>query len=1045
MKIKSVDIVGFRAYAQKGDGQFDFCNPDGSVSNFVAIYAPNGFGKSSFYDAMEWAITNNISRYIRDSQRGINSSVSLYLNTSSSSQRILKNRYISESAPSYVSVKTTDKKNNYRRSVRRPPAGQRDYTYDPSNTVKSTKHLADIFLSQDAIDAFLKEERPEQRYERFMLDFGEGDEKYRASLFSALKSCNREIKILNDSISDLESSLEEPALDFSVEKVNETIREINNLGNNFPLIDPAFSELQQTELRSMLSKHIVEIESKITSLGNLDRSVDLSVESLPRVEEYRNLSAKLRAQLQVMHANRSQLDEISKAKAAREDCDIRLQGVMSELEQVAELLSNYAKIHEIVNDIAACEAELETVNSSVDLETVTVNTYLQSIDSMRRKRAELDTELASLLDSFERIDSRYQDIQQAESLISGYKSKITDLENRQSLVSSLRQSLRDEYLRCFNLKIDGSLISSEVQAFLKPDPDFVVSYNQSIELKASVAQQISNLEEQAKSLGSQSKDLYSLLNLARSLLSESLSDECPVCSAKYDSYAVLLDRIQSNGSIEAALSSILKNTEDARNRISQLDSFLVKGDEYLNSLKRTLLEQITEKVVSADGDLEQIAREILDAQRESAIRTDSLHRLSALVGNMPKDDYTRFISSSIDAVRQKIQAANELFGSETSLMQTAKQRKEQFFVRKVALDTRLDAYRGSELYSLYSSLKASYLLEGDDLNGEFSRKHEELTQQRSALKTEIDGIDIFIKYMESNISESGRFLSDILVSEKIISLSNELAYSEDSVSKLEASLRSLVQNPGSSISDLFNSLSDKKKDLERQLKDLGSGLLWLNILLAQLDDVLPFFKYRRAREEIESKLSSLSKMQRLVVSLTKELRESETKLKERINNFFYTDLITSIYSKIDPHPFFKTVSFECVFPEEERPRLEVYLYEEGSSQPISPGLYFSSAQLNILSLSIFLAKALHIEHDGKPVRSILIDDPIHSMDSINVLSVIDLLRNISMNFDRQIILSTHDENFYELLKLKVPEDRFGSRFIRFKSFGVVENDVVLSG
>lgn len=110
------------------------------------------------------------------------------------------------------------------------------------------------------------------------------------------------------------------------------------------------------------------------------------------------------------------------------------------------------------------------------------------------------------------------------------------------------------------------------------------------------------------------------------------------------------------------------------------------------------------------------------------------------------------------------------------------------------------------------------------------------------------------------------------------------------------------------------------------------------------------------------------------------------------------------------------------------------------SQPISPALYFSSAQLNILSLSIFLAKALHIEHDGQPVRSILIDDPIHSMDSINVLSVIDLLRNISIKFDRQIILSTHDENFYELLKLKVPEEKFGSKFIKFKSFGVVHAD-----
>lgn len=93
-----------------------------------------------------------------------------------------------------------------------------------------------------------------------------------------------------------------------------------------------------------------------------------------------------------------------------------------------------------------------------------------------------------------------------------------------------------------------------------------------------------------------------------------------------------------------------------------------------------------------------------------------------------------------------------------------------------------------------------------------------------------------------------------------------------------------------------------------------------------------------------------------------------------------------------------------------------------------------------MSLSIFLARALHVEHKGKPVSTILIDDPIQSMDSINVLATIDLLRNISIKFDKQIILSTHDENFHELLKLKIPESEFGSKFIRFSSYGKVVQD-----
>jgi len=99
-------------------------------------------------------------------------------------------------------------------------------------------------------------------------------------------------------------------------------------------------------------------------------------------------------------------------------------------------------------------------------------------------------------------------------------------------------------------------------------------------------------------------------------------------------------------------------------------------------------------------------------------------------------------------------------------------------------------------------------------------------------------------------------------------------------------------------------------------------------------------------------------------------------------------------------------------------------------------LYFSTAQLNILSLSIFLAKALNTtDNEGKSIDCIFIDDPIQSMDSINILSTIDLFRSIVTNMGKQIILSTHDESFQNLLKKKMPEKLFKSRFIEFETFG----------
>lgn len=61
MKIKKVIIKAFRLFDDVTvnlTSKIDF----NKASNFVAIYAPNGFGKTSFFDAMEFCVTKSIQR-----------------------------------------------------------------------------------------------------------------------------------------------------------------------------------------------------------------------------------------------------------------------------------------------------------------------------------------------------------------------------------------------------------------------------------------------------------------------------------------------------------------------------------------------------------------------------------------------------------------------------------------------------------------------------------------------------------------------------------------------------------------------------------------------------------------------------------------------------------------------------------------------------------------------------------------------------------------------------------------------------------------------
>ncbi len=57
------------------------------------------------------------------------------------------------------------------------------------------------------------------------------------------------------------------------------------------------------------------------------------------------------------------------------------------------------------------------------------------------------------------------------------------------------------------------------------------------------------------------------------------------------------------------------------------------------------------------------------------------------------------------------------------------------------------------------------------------------------------------------------------------------------------------------------------------------------------------------------------------------------------------------------------------------------------------------------------------------------------MDSINILSFIDLFRGIILFLGKQLIVSTHEENFHLLLQKKIPAELFDSKYIEFATFG----------
>ena len=89
--------------------------------------------------------------------------------------------------------------------------------------------------------------------------------------------------------------------------------------------------------------------------------------------------------------------------------------------------------------------------------------------------------------------------------------------------------------------------------------------------------------------------------------------------------------------------------------------------------------------------------------------------------------------------------------------------------------------------------------------------------------------------------------------------------------------------------------------------------------------------------------------------------------------------------------------------------------------------------MNALAVAIFLS--LNLGVPSVPIATAMLDDPLQSLDDVNLLGLIDLLRRLTDR--RQLIISTHDERFGRLLERKlrpIAEDQ-RTRVIKFEGWG----------
>lgn len=169
-------------------------------------------------------------------------------------------------------------------------------------------------------------------------------------------------------------------------------------------------------------------------------------------------------------------------------------------------------------------------------------------------------------------------------------------------------------------------------------------------------------------------------------------------------------------------------------------------------------------------------------------------------------------------------------------------------------------------------------------------------------------------------------------------------------------------------------------------------------------------KLQREDAELGKREETGKQAQRVIEAL----REAASRVvTERVREI--EPLLSDIYSRIDVHPAFRVVRFLASVLRGRGQLATVVSDPLSEIQSDSPGTVLSSSQMNALAVCTFLSLNLGVSRP--PLDTAILDDPLQSLDDINLLGLIDLLRRTKDQ--RQLFVSTHDARFGQLLARKL--------------------------
>lgn len=996
-RIKNVTIEAFRAYRRQQEFDLD--------ADVVVLYGPNGYGKTSFFDAIDYACTGRIGRFC---QRKISQNefqkIARHLDAPTDKgfvsiqvdkggDEFLLSRNIEDWSYAHIGDKKTDRASviqiltSAEWSSKKPRVNKLEAIFRATHLFSQT---GPELLSTFAEDSSLSFEIVSRMLA--MDDYSSALGKLSDARIVLKKKSNQNQKVLL-------------SLDA---KGNEVFQKMESIPKT---VDPVRAGDQLKGMASDLAELIS---------SELEMMIDTADLSQAMVREWRSL-------------------------------------VVAELENANENLLNLESIDRDFNTFSNNSSELKIINNEIAKAEDILKKHTDDLEnaqqalkklSSRQKRNQNILKQANLkLLALSELADLQEVTNTATSSIPKKRKELTRLSNERDLTNSeiieLMPTLEGLQIQAANVQDDFNVVLEQVREFTliqegiptwKQEQESIVELlktqkRTTLALEASDAKikelkdEIKNREMEIRScekdLHDSTKNELALTRLLDEIETHVNDGNCPACGTKHSSKKALISKIHSQKQVRPDRVKALRNSH------VELQNTLAKALDTLNTqeFEHAETKQELVEIVNALLDL----RESVDAFDATARDADFIvnQKLSTMVAKKISDENT--VLSGLKESLEIIETETADVKKQISSLERKRSRQDK---ERERINSEIEVLREQVVV-------AHTYLEEHALTLELNP--DEITELVQETRLRKERASKRIEELAPQVEPSNQSVSELVIENDELRL--RIEGQRKTASILDKAIGLYQKRAGGELESAeitLDAISEEKARVDKRVDRLGD----LRERSLTLERALDSSLRSAMLEELEAETNSITK-EKKKLNQTDDRIGTVLKWFSRVERALHKQTSNAIATYVDAFGPMTTLiqrrlrtvyGFGDIILNARGD--EIHVSVRRNNDQYKPPNYFSDSQIQILMLSIFLA--CRITQTWSGFAPILMDDPVTHFDDLNDFGYIEFIRGVinTTPGDRQFIISTCEERLFNLMMKKFKGASGGAKFYKFEDISL---------